>query len=66
MSLLEIDHVFKSFGTTRALHDMTFDVRAGEIFGFVGSNGAARRRRCASCWGCSPPTPVRCVGTART
>jgi len=42
VSELEIDHLFKSYGTVRALHDMTFTVRAGEIFGFVGSNGAGK------------------------
>ncbi|UNX55566.1 ATP-binding cassette domain-containing protein [Georgenia sp. TF02-10] len=42
MSALEIDHLNKTYGTLRALQDLTFDVRAGEIFGFVGSNGAGK------------------------
>ncbi|KGM11130.1 ABC transporter ATP-binding protein [Cellulomonas bogoriensis] len=42
MSVLEIDHLNKAYGSLRALTDMTFDVRAGEIFGFVGSNGAGK------------------------
>jgi ABC-2 type transport system ATP-binding protein len=39
---LEIDHLSKRYGAVVALDDMTFDVRAGEVFGFVGSNGAGK------------------------
>jgi ABC-2 type transport system ATP-binding protein len=39
---LEIDRVSKRYGEVVALKDMTFDVRAGELFGFVGSNGAGK------------------------
>ena len=42
MSVLEIDHLNKSYGALRALTDLTFDVHGGEIFGFVGSNGAGK------------------------
>ncbi|UQS25005.1 ATP-binding cassette domain-containing protein [Amycolatopsis thermalba] len=39
---LEIDGLTKRYGERTALSDMTFDVRAGELFGFVGSNGAGK------------------------
>jgi ABC-2 type transport system ATP-binding protein len=39
---LEIERVSKRYGETVALDDITFDVRAGEIFGLVGSNGAGK------------------------
>ena len=40
--VLEIDRISKRYGTVQALHQMTFEVRAGELFGFVGSNGAGK------------------------
>lgn len=42
MPALEIDQLNKSYGSLRALTDMSFTVQPGEIFGFVGSNGAGK------------------------
>ncbi len=39
---LELDGLCKRYGEVLALDDLTFDIRAGEIFGFVGSNGAGK------------------------
>jgi rhamnose transport system ATP-binding protein len=34
--------IYKSFPGVRALHDVDFDVRAGEVHGLVGENGAGK------------------------
>lgn len=39
---LEFEHLTKRYGDLVALDRLTFDVRAGEVFGFVGSNGAGK------------------------
>ena len=40
--VLEVDGISKRYGDLVALEDLTFDVRAGELFGFVGRNGAGK------------------------
>jgi ABC-2 type transport system ATP-binding protein len=39
---VDVDNVFKSFGTIRALDGVTLRVRQGEIYGLLGPNGAGK------------------------
>jgi ABC-type multidrug transport system ATPase subunit len=41
-SSVSASNLAKSFGSTRALDDMSFDVNAGELFGFIGPDGAGK------------------------
>jgi ABC-2 type transport system ATP-binding protein len=42
MNAIEVRHLTRRFGEFVAVNDLTFDVRQGEIFGFLGSNGAGK------------------------
>ncbi len=42
MQTVSVSHVAKSFGTTHAVVDVSFDTERGEIFGLMGPNGAGK------------------------
>ena len=42
MNAIEVRQLTRRFGAFVAVDDVTFDVRQGEIFGFLGSNGAGK------------------------
>src|SRR5271170_7318894 len=42
MSMLKVERLSKSFGSIRAVDSVTFEVRAGEIYGLLGPNGAGK------------------------
>ncbi len=42
MSYLKVEGLSKFFGGLRAVHDVSFEVEQGEIFGFIGPNGSGK------------------------
>jgi ABC-2 type transport system ATP-binding protein len=40
--VIHVEHLSRVFGAFKAVDDVTFDVRRGEVFGFLGSNGAGK------------------------
>jgi ABC-2 type transport system ATP-binding protein len=42
MNAIEVRNLSRRFGDFVAVNDVSFEVRAGEIFGFLGSNGAGK------------------------
>lgn len=41
-NIIQIDHLSKSFGKVKALQDLSFHVKEGELFAFLGINGAGK------------------------
>ena len=42
MNAIEVRNLTRRFGAFLAVNDLTFDVRQGEILGFLGANGAGK------------------------
>ena len=41
-AVVEADQLAKSYGPLKALDQVSFQVRPGEIFGFIGADGAGK------------------------
>ena len=41
-NIIEIEHLCKSFGDVKAVQDLSFRVKEGELFAFLGVNGAGK------------------------
>ena len=55
-NVIEVDHLVKAFGSFRAVDDISFSVKKGEIFGFLGANGAGKSTAMHMLIGLSQPT----------
>lgn len=40
MAEIEVESLTRSYGKRRGVIDLAFEVEVGEVFGFLGSNGA--------------------------
>lgn len=56
MPIIEFNHLTKSYGEARGIHDLTFQVEEGEIFGFIGPNGAGKSTTIRTMLGLIYPT----------
>ena len=56
MSIIDINHLTKDYGTVRAVDDLSFRIQAGVIAGFLGPNGSGKTTTLRSLLGLVAPT----------
>lgn len=56
MSIIQVKNLSKHFGSFKAVDDISFEVRKGEIFGFLGANGAGKTTAMRMLTGLLAPT----------
>ncbi len=54
--LVTVEHFGMTFGTTTVIEDLSFDIRRGETFGFLGSNGSGKTTTIRALLGIYPAT----------
>ena len=55
-NVIEVSHLVKAFGSFHAVDDISFTVKKGEIFGFLGANGAGKTTAMHMLTGLNQPT----------
>ena len=55
-NVIEVQHLVKAFGSFHAVDDISFSVKRGEIFGFLGANGARKTTAMHMLTGLNQPT----------
>jgi ribose transport system ATP-binding protein len=58
---LEVAHLSKTFGSTRALRDVHLQVASGELHGLVGQNGCGKSTLVKILSGVYSPEPGACI-----
>jgi ABC-type multidrug transport system ATPase subunit len=56
VNILSVAGLTKHFGKLRAVDDVTFDVQAGQVFGFLGPNGSGKTTTIGMIFGIVTPT----------
>ena len=55
-NVIEVEHLVKAFGSFHAVDGISFTVKRGEIFGFLGANGAGKTTAMHMLTGLNQPT----------
>lgn len=55
-NIIEVENLYKRFGTVTAVDGVSFSVAKGEFFGLLGPNGAGKTSTIRMLYGFSPPT----------
>lgn len=55
-NVIEVEHLVKAFGSFHAVDDISFTVKKGDIFGFLGANGAGKTTAMHMLTGLNQPT----------
>lgn len=56
MDILNIEHLYKSFGTNQVIEDLNFSIPEHSVFGFLGPNGAGKTTTMKMILGLLEPT----------
>ncbi|MFA6755567.1 MAG: ABC transporter ATP-binding protein [Bacilli bacterium] len=60
MSVLEVKHLTKDYGSNRGVFDVSFSIKKGEVYGFLGPNGAGKSTTIRHLMGFSKPDSGEC------
>jgi ABC-2 type transport system ATP-binding protein len=59
--VIEVTHLMKTFGAFKAVNDVSFHVEKGEIFGYLGANGAGKSTTIRMLCGLLAPTSGQAI-----